>query len=64
MAAAIRLSQQHSCSFDHLIGAGQNGRRDFEAECLRGRKVYDEINFVGCSTGRSPGFEPRRILST
>src|SRR5262249_58886670 len=22
MAATIRLSQQHSCSFDHLVGAG------------------------------------------
>jgi len=23
MAAAIRLSQQHSCSLDHLVGAGK-----------------------------------------
>jgi hypothetical protein len=27
MAAAIRLSQQHSCSFDHLVGTGEQRRR-------------------------------------
>jgi hypothetical protein len=27
VAAAIRLSQQHSCSFDHLVGAGEKRRR-------------------------------------
>src|SRR5215510_505428 len=29
MAAAIRLSQQHSCSFDHLVGLCEQGRRRF-----------------------------------
>src|SRR5262245_21896592 len=29
--------------FDHLIGGSEQCRRDFEAERLGGRKVYDEI---------------------
>ena len=29
MAAAIRLSQQHSCSFDHLVGAQRHACRHF-----------------------------------
>jgi len=32
MAAAIRLSQQHSCSLDHLVGAGEQRWRDDEAK--------------------------------
>jgi hypothetical protein len=43
MAAAIRLNEQHSCSFDHLVGARQQRSGDFEAERLGGRKIDDEI---------------------
>src|SRR5262249_5590604 len=39
MAAAIRLSQQHSCSFNHLVGAHEHAERDFEAERLGGPHV-------------------------
>ena len=43
MAAAIRLSQQHSCSFDHLVGEREQLLWNLEAECLGGRQIDDEI---------------------
>src|SRR6185312_15972299 len=32
--------------------------------CLAGFKLITSSNFVGCSTGRSAGFAPFKILST
>src|SRR6516165_8551960 len=45
MAAAIRLSQQHSCSFDHLVGALLEKQRYFDAKCLGGLEVDHQFEF-------------------
>src|SRR5262245_24580949 len=39
MAATIRLSQQHSCSLDHLVGGGEERWWDGEAEHRARRKI-------------------------
>src|SRR6516164_8216008 len=39
MAAAIRLSQQHSCSFDHLVGASDERGRECKAERRGGLEI-------------------------
>src|SRR5215831_1676315 len=33
--------------FDHLVGAGEQGRRDFEANRLRGLEIQDKLEFRG-----------------
>src|SRR5262245_33427930 len=43
MAATSRLSQQHSCSFDHLVGDGEQPRREAEAKCPGGVEVDHEL---------------------
>src|SRR5499427_448413 len=43
MAAAIRLSQQHSCSFNHLVGQGDQRWREFEAVRLRRLEVEHHL---------------------
>src|SRR5262249_18295512 len=45
MAATIRLSQQHSCSFDHLVGELLDMQRQVEAERLGSPKIDDKIEF-------------------
>ena len=41
MAAAIRLSQQHSCSLDYLVGEREQPVGDLETERLRGLEIDD-----------------------
>jgi hypothetical protein len=47
MAAAIRLSQQHSCSLDHLVGERKKLVRHLKAERLGSPKVQYEFEFGG-----------------
>ena len=51
-------------SFDYLVGAGEERRRNVEAKRLGRRMFSTSSNFVGCSTGRSAGLAPCKILCT
>src|SRR5215471_20044759 len=46
MAAAIRLSQQHSCSFDHLIGKREQRRRHGKVEHAGGLVVDHQLELA------------------
>src|SRR5438876_11729171 len=60
MAATIRLSQQHSCSLDHLVGTGDETRRDFEAERLRGDQIDDKLKLRWLLDWYIAGFCPAK----
>src|SRR3954465_4441320 len=47
MAAQIHLSQQHSCSFDHLVGDGKQPCGKFDPECPGGLEVDHEPQLGG-----------------
>ena len=49
---------------DHLGHLEQERRGDREAEGLRGFQVEEELEPAACSTGKSAGLAPFKILST
>ena len=51
-------------SLDDVIGSEQQRLRDGETDLLGRLEIDEDSNFVGCSTGISPGLAPFRILST
>src|SRR5215468_11377632 len=56
MAATIRLSQQYSCSFDHLVGAGEQRWRHRQAENPRGLIVDDQLELGRLRDRQVAGF--------
>ena len=48
MRRSKRQCKETACNglLDHLVGAGEQGRRDFDAERSRGRKVDHEFELA------------------
>jgi hypothetical protein len=44
--------------FDHLIRLCQRPLRNRQTNLLGGLEVDNELDFIGCSTGRSAGLAP------
>ena len=68
-SGSVTMSQtcheRTSLLFDHLVDTHQEGFRDHRRERLRGLAIDDQIELGRLfSTGRSPGFAPRRRLWT
>ena len=51
-------------SFDHLVGAGEERRRNFDAQYARGLRVDDKLELGGLHDGQSAGLAPLRMRPT
>jgi hypothetical protein len=63
-AAAVSPAMNSGLSFDQPICGGQQRLRDADPEGFAVSRFIANSNFVGCSTGRSAGFAPLKILCT
>jgi hypothetical protein len=64
-ACASAAKYEHSRDLlDHLVDAQQYELRDGVPKGFRRLEVDNGLDLVGCTTGRSPGFAPLRILAT
>jgi len=62
-ASINRRMVNSAALFNDLVGALQQRLRHGQAERLGGFQIDDQLERVGCSTGRSAGLAPLRILS-
>ena len=54
------MQREQLCSLlDHLVGAGEQCRRDVEAKSAPAvGRFIENTNLVDCTTGKSAGFSP------
>src|SRR5271165_108611 len=65
LARAVAVSQH---AYGRVVAAAclrqRSGACNCRRGCVSGLEIYDEIELVGCSTGKSAGFAPFRIGPT